>query len=252
MLVPIVNTAEGRALDLGGIEAAFAAGARAYLLSNPHNPLGHPFSRSELSELASLAAKYDATIVSDEIHGPLTLPGATFVPFLSVSDEARSHGVCVTSASKAWNLAGLKCAIMVTASARFTELVEGLPEEVFYRTSQFGLIANVAAYTHGEAWLDGVIADLDRNRHALARLLHERLPGVRYSPPEASYLAWLDFRALGWGDDPSARALDVAKVALNSGPSFGVQGAGFARLNFACSLETLEEAVTRLAAADTL
>jgi cysteine-S-conjugate beta-lyase len=247
--VPLLESSTGWVLDLEGLERAFAAGARAYLLCNPHNPLGHPHSVEDLTAVAALAARYDVTVVSDEVHGPLTHSDGTFTPFLSVSPEAAEYGVCVTSASKAWNLAGLKCAVMATASERMRTLVAGLPQEVNWRTSQFGLLAGVAAFTEGEPWLNGVLGQLESNRALLAELLDAQLPGVEYRQPRASYLAWLDFSALGWGDDPSIDALELAKVALNPGPAFGAPGAGFARLNFGCSPDVLAEAVSRLAMA---
>ncbi|MGO4691408.1 MalY/PatB family protein [Glaciibacter sp. 2TAF33] len=241
----------GWALDLDGIERAFVAGARALLLCNPHNPLGHPQTVEDLIAVADLAAQYDVTVISDEVHAPLTHHDGTFIPFLSVSAEAAEHGVAVTSASKAWNLAGLKCAVMVTASERMRQLVAGMPEEVTTRTSQLGLVANIAAFTEGVPWLDDELAALESNRALLAELLDAQLPGARYEQPRASYLAWLDFRGLGWGDDPAQVALGRAKVALINGLDFGSPGRGFARLNFGCSPDVLAEAVSRLAAAST-
>jgi cystathionine beta-lyase len=242
-------SAGGWSLDLDGLERAFAAGARAYLLCNPHNPLGHPHPADQLAAVAELAARYNVTVVSDEIHAALTLSDGVFTPFLSVSDAAREHGIAAESASKAWNLAGLKCAMFVTAGERMSRLVASLPEGVRYRTGLFGQIASTVAFAEGEKWLDGAIRSLERNRDALTTLLADKLPGVGYAAPRASYLAWLDFRALGWGDDPSIRALESGRVALSSGPMFGTPGAGFARLNFACSPEVLSEAVDRLAGA---
>jgi cystathionine beta-lyase len=247
--VPLLQNAAGWSIDLDGLECAFAAGARAYLLCNPHNPLGHPHPADQLAAVAELAARYGVTVVSDEIHAPLTLSDGVFTPFLSVSDAAREHGIAAESASKAWNLAGLKCAMFVTAGERMSRLLATLPESVRYRTGLFGQIASTVAFAEGEEWLDGAIRALERNRDALTTLLDEKLPGVGYLAPRASYLAWLDFRALGWGDDPSIRALENGRVALSSGPMFGTQGAGFARLNFACSPEVLGEAVDRLAGA---
>jgi cysteine-S-conjugate beta-lyase len=244
--VPLAGgIAEGWSLDLAGIEEAFRAGASAYLLCNPHNPVGRTHSADELRAVADLAAKYGATVVSDEIHGPLTYPDATFTPFLSVSDAAREVGVCVTAASKAWNLAGLKCALMVTSGPK-QSIVGSMPDEVYWRTSLLGLKASIAGYRHSVDWLDGILVSLDASRHLLASLLAEHLPGVKYRMPEATYLAWLDFTELGWGDDPAAVALDQAKVALSNGPPFGTQGRGFARLNLACAPDTLTEAVARL------
>ena len=247
--VPLVNVGDTWELDLESIEHAFIAGARGYLLCHPHNPLGLVHSEEQLRQLAELAAKYDVTVLSDEIHAPLAYPGIRFTPFLSVSDAARAHGITVTSASKAWNFAGLKCALFVTASSRMSALLSHLPDEVHFRTSLFGRIASIAGYTDGDAWLDAAKRALDTNRIRLGTLLEQHLPEVAFRMPDASYLAWLDFRALRWGDDPSIRALELAKVALNPGPSFGTQGRGFARLNFGCSPDVLTDAVHRLAAA---
>jgi cysteine-S-conjugate beta-lyase len=246
--VPLLDDGSRYGLDLDGIEAAFAAGGRALLLCNPQNPLGLVHSADTLAALASLAEKYDVTIVSDEIHGLLTHSTATFTPFLSVSDAAREHGIAVTSASKAFNLAGVKCAVMVGASDRALALLDGMSEEVLWRTSILGMHASVAAFTHGDDWLDGTIAAIETSKRLLGELIAAELPGVGFRPPDATYLAWLDFRGLDWGDDPSIRALD-ARVALNPGPDFGTQGRGFTRLNFACSPEVLTEAIRRLAAA---
>lgn len=245
--VPLVRQDAGWSLDLDGLEAAFRAGATAYLLCNPHNPIGRPHPREELIAVAALAARYDVTVVSDEIHAPLTQPDATFTPFLSVSDDARRQGFSVLAASKAWNLAGLKCAMMISTSPEHRAVLSGMPVEVSWRTGQFGLLASIAAFEDGEPWLDGLLAMLDDNRRLLAAELAEHLPEVRYVVPEAGYLAWLDFSELGWGDNPSRRILREARIALQAGKPFGTPGAGFARLNFACAPETISAAVRAIA-----
>jgi cysteine-S-conjugate beta-lyase len=236
-------------LDLPGIDAALTAGARAVLISNPHNPLGLIHTAASLAGLADLAAAHGVTVVSDEIHGALVYSGETFTPFLTVSDAAREWGVAITSASKAFNLAGFKCALMVAASPRATAVLDGMPREVQFRTSILGLHASIAAFTHGDDWLDGAVAAIEASDALLASLLSQTLLDIRYRRPRASYLAWLDATALGWGDDPSVRALEVARVALNSGPEFGPAGRGHFRLNLACSPEVLTEAIERLGAA---
>lgn len=245
--VPLLDEGVSWALDLDGLEAAFAAGARAFLLCNPHNPLGLVHSRATLAAVAELADRYGVIVVSDEIHGPLVHPGVQYTPYLTVSDAARDHGIAVTSASKAFNLAGAKCAFMVASSPRTLALLDAMPEEVNYRTSILGLHASIAAFEHGREWLDEVLSALLASSARLSTLLASELPGVSFRPPQASYLAWLDFRALGWGDDPAAQAMSLG-VALNSGPTFGTPGRGFARLNFACSAEVLDEAIARLSA----
>lgn len=248
--VPMLETLAGWKLDLDAIEQAFIAGARAILLCNPHNPLGFPHDRESLADLAMLAARYDVLVVADEVHAPLTYHGAVFTPFVPVAIEVGARAVAVTSASKGWNMAGMKCAVMVPSDARALAMLEALPQEVASRTSILGLHANVAAYGD-EVWLDATISRIMHNDQLLAGLLSRRLPLVRYRRPTATYLGWLDFRDLGFGLDPAERVLEEARVALNSGPAFGAAGRGHARINFACDPSVLEEAVQRMAAAFT-
>jgi cysteine-S-conjugate beta-lyase len=236
-------------LDLDGLERAFADGVRVFLLCNPHNPVGLVHDRADLERVAELAARYDVLVISDEIHAPLTHPGVRFTPFAAVAEPLGARSVCVTSASKGWNLAGVKCSIIVAGDDRTAALLDRLWEEVACRTSILGLHANLAAFTVGVQWLDDVIDRIVANDRLLARLLAEHLPGVVYTRPRAGYLAWLDFRGIGLGDDPSVPIREHAYVALNSGLGFGAEGRGFVRLNLACSPETLREAVLRIAAA---
>lgn len=247
--VPLVDNGSAWELDLAGIEAAFAGGARGILLCNPHNPTGTVHARETLADLADLAERYGAVVVSDEIHAPLTQAGATFTPFLDASPAAARVGYTVASASKAFNLAGLKCALMVTADDTTSRVVRGLPDEVEWRTGLFGALASVAAFSpESDEWLDAQLAALDENRRLLAELLREHVPAARYRIPDAGFLAWIDLSALGWGDNPAVKVLRDAKVALHFGPHFGAEGAGHVRLNFGCSPEVLREAVERLGA----
>lgn len=247
--VPLRDTGIGWELDLAGIRGAFEDGATAMLLCNPHNPTGTVHAREGLAALADLAGEFGVAVISDEIHAPLAQPGTGFTPFLAASDSARRVGYAVVSASKAFNLAGLKCALMVTADEETTAVVRGLPVEVEWRTGQFGLLAAVAAFSEeSDEWLDGLLRTLDENRVLLEDLLASHLPGARYRIPDAGYLAWIDLSALGWGENPARRILRDAKVALHFGPAFGIEGAGHVRLNFGTSPEILTEAVERIAA----
>jgi cysteine-S-conjugate beta-lyase len=239
--VPLV---EGQ-LDVDAIDAEFRAGAVALILCSPHNPTGGVPTEGQLKTLAAAAAQHGAWVLADEIHSPLTLPGARHVPFLGVSPEAREHGIALVSASKAFNLAGLGCAQFVTASARAKEVVESLPFTATH-AGHFGLLATVAAYRDGAPWLDDVIAVIDHNRALLADLLAATLPEVGYTPPRAGYLTWLDLRALDLGDDPSEPLLARGRVAVNPGPTFGPQGVGHVRLNIGASPALVEEAVKRI------
>lgn len=249
--VPVVDVPlrDGGDLDLDGIERAFSEGSTAVLLCNPHNPLGHPHPRESLVALADLADRFDATVVSDEIHAPLTHSDALFVPWLSVSDAARRVGFALHAASKAWNIAGLKCAILVSDGPRTNAVLEALPLEVAWRTGQFGVIASIAAYTHGEDWLDRAVRTIERNRRTLVRRLLSELPSVSVVEPRAGYLAWVDVRSLGLGDEPADVILERARVALRTGTDFGPGGEGRVRVNLACDPALLDEAIDRIVAA---
>ncbi|MFE1442543.1 MalY/PatB family protein [Streptomyces sp. NPDC058739] len=228
----------------GGPARSGGGGVRpVYLLCSPHNPTGVLHTRAELTEVARLARAHGVRVVADEIHAPLVARGATFVPYLSV--PGAENGLSLMSASKAWNLAGLKAAVAV-AGPQAAEDLARLPEEVSHGPSHLGVLAHTAALRDGGDWLDGLLAGLDENRALLGELLAEHLPGVRYRPGRATYLAWLDCRGLGLGDDPAAVFLERGRVALNSGIPFGTGGAGFVRLNLATSPEVLTEAVRRM------
>ncbi len=247
---PLHGADEGWRLDLEALESAFAGGARAFLLCHPHNPTGRSYTREELEAVSAIAAEYGATVISDEVHGPMTMPGNRHVPYVSLGEEAAAHGVVISSASKAFNVAGLKCAVIVSGSDEMHErLVSGLPKHLPYHTGHFGVLAALAAFEHGGEWLDALVTHLDRNRQALTELLAEHLPQVGYAEPQAGYLAWLDCRELGLGDDPAEAFLERGRVALSAGPAFGEPGRGFARLNIGTSRALVEEAVSRMAAA---
>lgn len=246
--VPLTRTDHGWRLDLSALETVFAERRpAAFVLCNPHNPVGRVHGADELAALAELAARHGVVVVSDEIHAPLVLDGASFTPFLSVPGGA-DVGVAVLSASKAWNLAGLKCAAVVTGSDRMHAVVDQLPVDAKWRAGHLGVLASVAALDEGGPWLDSLLVALAARRAQLAALLRERLPAVRWVPPEATYLAWLDCAALG-AADPWQQALERGRVALEAGLRFGPAGEGFLRLNFATGAAVLDDAVARMAVA---
>lgn len=254
--------ARGR-LDFDTLGEAFetaAAGGRGagYLLCNPHNPTGTVHTADELEGVASLASAHGVRVVVDEIHAPLVLPGATFVPYLSV--PGGESAISLMSASKGWNLAGIKAALAIAGPDAAADLAR-LPEEVSHGPSHLGVIAHAAAFLHGGDWLDALVGGLDQNRRLLGELLVEHLPLVRYRPPEATFLAWLDCRGLdldGVGSSSPARGnvksvvgaaavfLNESRVALSAGPAFGTGGDGHVRLNYATSPEILTEAIRRM------
>jgi cysteine-S-conjugate beta-lyase len=244
-LVPVTvdpDAAEA-VLDLDAVEAAFAAGARTFLLCNPHNPLGRAWSREELAALASLAERYAVRVVADEIHGPLVLPGATFTPYLTVDERA----VVVTSASKSFNMPGVHGAQLVLLDPADRAVVAGLPVPAQHSWSTLGILAGVVAWRDCDEWHAALIERLTAQRSLLGELLERHLPAARTRPLEATYLAWLDLRAYGVAD-PAAAGL-AKGVRLAPGEEYQPGLAGHVRLNLATDGVRLERVVHRLATA---
>lgn len=245
-IVEVPLTPEHR-LDLHALAAAFAdlggRGRVAHLLCNPQNPTGTVHARDELAALARLADEHGVRVVADEIHAPLV--DAQYTPYLTV--PGAGSAVALHSASKGWNLAGLKAALAVAGADLARELA--LPSTVLDGASHVAVLAHTAALTDGGPWLDDLRAALVRNRALLADLVARHLPGVVYRPAPATYLAWLDCRGALLDGDPAAAFLERGRVALMSGPTFGTRGAGYVRINLATSPEILTEAVRRMAVA---
>lgn len=233
-------------IDFQALEREFVTGAKFFIISNPHNPLGMIFTSNELKEIAALAKKHDVVILSDEIHAPLTYKGEIFTPFAAVSDDARSQVITLTSASKSWNLAGLKCSIFFTESPQLHEKLEPLVKGIRHRASLIGAVAHVAAFDECDDWLDSAVATIEESSARFIELVGKSWPIVRISHPRNSYLSWIDFSDTALGEDPAVELLEKARVALSSGTPFGSGGARHARLNFATSHEILEEAVARI------
>ena len=236
-------------LDLDAIEDAFRARGHLLIFCNPYNPLGRVFTPQEMTQLAAVVDRHHGRVFADEIHGPLVYPGVRHIPYASTSDAAAAHSLTATSASKAWNLPGLKCAQVILTNEPDRERWEAMGFFAAHGASNPGVAANIAAYRHGEAWLDEVLGYLDECRHLLAELLGRHLPGVRYRPPDGTYLAWLDCTALDLPGSPGELVTDRAHVTVVDGPAFGDGGAGSFRLNFATPQPILAEMIERAAAA---
>lgn len=244
--VPFIQEGLNWKVNFDAIEQVYASGLKVHALCSPHNPLGRIYTRDELTKFAQLAKKYGVKVISDEIHGPLAFSSQKFVPFLSVSPEAAEVGICVTSASKAFNVAGLKSALIVSQSAAMHELLAKMPISVHYRSSILGAFAAVEAFNKGDEWLAAAISNIESNAQYLKMLLNTHLPAVRYEIPECSYLAWVDVRALGLGEDPSQVFLEKGRVAFNAGKIYGAHASQFVRINLATSESVLAEAVNRM------
>ncbi|MEV8022392.1 MalY/PatB family protein [Streptomyces sp. NPDC086554] len=250
---PVVEAPLGPNLriDFAALEDVFQRAARGanrpvYLLCSPHNPTGTVHTVAELTRVAHLAREHGVRVVVDEIHGPIVAANASFVPFLSV--PGAENGLSLMSASKAWNLAGLKAALAIAGPEAADDLAR-IPEEVSHGPSHLGIIAHTAALRDGGNWLDALLVGLDDNRRLLAALLAEHLPAIGYTPAQGTFLAWLDCRNLGLDGDPAEAFLQRGRVALNSGRAFGTGGEGFVRLNLATSPAVITEAVRRMASA---
>ncbi|MGW5063883.1 MalY/PatB family protein [Streptomyces sp. NPDC004096] len=244
---------EGRyRYDLDALDRAYRAGGDLLLLCNPHNPSGHVLEREELLALSRLVDRHGGRVFADEIHAPLVMPGSEHIPYASVSEAAARQALTAVSASKAWNLAGLKCAQMILSNDADRERWAGLGRLATDGTSILGVIAATTAFRHGGPWLDEVCGYLSRNRAALAELLAEELPGVNYRPPEGTYLAWLDFRGVPLPTLELAEFfLRTAGVTVVDGTDCGTAGRGFVRLNFATSQAILAQIVRRMSGAVT-
>jgi cystathionine beta-lyase len=247
--LPIDPSADRAMFDLERLESLLAKGARTVLLTQPHNPLGHVYTRAELETVRDIVSRYDARVISDEVHAPLVLPGAQHVPYLSLEGTAE-HAVAVTATSKAFNTPGLRCAQIVTADPATRDRLLAEPMCRNNSWSPLGEVAAIAAYTQGDAWLDALLERLDQLRRLLGSLLAEELPPARMRPLEATYLAWLDLRAYGH-DDPAALALDKGRLHVEAGQRYQPGLTGHVRVNIATSPERLAEIVRRLAVAIT-
>lgn len=246
--VPMLQSAQGWELDFVGIEDAFKSGIKIYLLCNPQNPVGHVHAENELRAVAELANKYQVFVISDEIHAPLTYSDISFTPYLKIP-EASETGYAITSASKAWNISGLKAAVIVSGSEKAANRIAALPKAVHMRTSIVGAFAMIAAMNSATAWLDETLDILNHRRFLLQELLLDLAPGVQYKIPSAGYLAWLDLTSFGENDNWHDHFVNEGKVSIVPGQEFGHQYKNFIRLNFATYPEILEEGVRRISKA---
>jgi len=253
--VPLAGDAEtGWTIDGDALATTLRAGAKAILLCNPHNPTGRVFTRDELTTVAGLADHYGVPVISDEIHAPLVLDrdATPHIPFVTLDAEAAARGVGLHSASKGWNLPGLKAAVLIAGSTAVRKSFDAATlDELSERAGILGVAAGAAAFDESESWLDDTVAYIGANHRLVRDAVPAALPGARVTRAEATYLAWLDLRrveALGRGE-PAGVLLERAGVALVGGPSFGAQYGGWARMNVATSAPIIREAIARMAAA---
>jgi cystathionine beta-lyase len=223
------------------------AGCRTMIIVNPHNPTGHVLTRAELQALADIAVRHDMLVVADEIFAELAYSPHRHIPLASLGPDIASRTVTLTSASKAFNIAGLRCAVAHVGPARLREALDACPPDLFGVIDVLGVEATKAAWNSGGEWLAALKDHLRANRDLLADVLASEAPGIGYLPPQAAYLAWLDCRGLEISAEPATFFKVKARVELSSGENYGPGGAGFARLNFASSAAILNEILNRMA-----
>lgn len=244
----LVDDGTKLALDVDGLRASIDANTRMLMVPNPHNPTGRVFTRTELEAMAEVALRHDLIVVSDEIHSDLVYSGHTHIPFAALGPEVAARTITLTSATKGYNIPGLRCALMYFGSlelkARFHQT---MPARLLGAPNVIGLDATIAAWRHGKPWLRAVLAVLEANRDRLTAFMQRELPQIGYRQPEGTYLAWLDCRSLNLGTSPFQFFLDNARVGLMEGANFGEAGVGHVRLNFGTSPTILEEILNRLA-----
>jgi cystathionine beta-lyase len=244
----LVRGTERYEIDFDALRRDVDTQTRALLLCNPQNPTGRTFTRSELTWLAELAIERDLTVIADEIHADLVFPGFEHLPMASLGPEIAERTITLMSASKAFNIAGARCAVAHFGSRSLRKRFESIPGHIRGGLSSLGLQTTTIAWTQCQPWLDQVLAYLDGNRRRVEAFVHDKLPGVEMLTPEATYLAWLDCRELGL-ENPWRFFYERGQVALSQGSGFGRGGQGFVRLNFATSRGVLDEILERLASA---
>ena len=241
-----LNTAGEYAIDLEDFEAAIEKDTRAFLLCNPHNPLGRVFTKTELIGIAQICLKHGLVICSDEIHSDLVFEGYQHIPIASLDKEVEARTVTLLAPSKTYNIAGLECSALICTNPDLRVRIQKARRGLLGWVNLMGMTAGLAAYKHGDEWLKQVLYLLQGNRDYLMQYLAEKIPGIHMIRPEATYLAWLDCRELNLPQSPAQFLLEKARVALNNGEDFGEPGKGYVRLNFGCSRETLTEALDRI------
>ena len=243
----LVLTENGKyEVDFDDFEEKVAGGVKLFILCSPHNPIGRVFTRDELTQMADICLKHQVTICSDEIHSDLVFPGNTHLPIASIAPEVAEITVTYFAPSKTFNLAGFSTSVYVAENLEMRQQLSENMRMLLGHPNILGLHAALAAYRHGDAWLNELLVYLEVNRDYLVDFVKQNLPGVSIWSPEGTYLGWLDCRGLGLDQSPHTFFLKAAKVGLNDGKDFGAQGEGFVRLNFGCPKSLLREGLDRM------
>jgi len=233
-------------IDFDAFEAAITPRTKMFILCSPHNPVGCAWTRPELERLAEICLRHNLVIVSDEIHCDLLLDGQQHIPIASLSPEVAARTVTMMSPSKTFNLPTLAFAFLAISNEELRKKFEKVTAWYLPHPGAIGFTAAQAAYTECDEWLNALLPYLAANRDYLVQYVGEHLPNITVTRPEATYLAWLDFRALGLDKSPHDYLVEKARVGLNDGAAFGKAGEGFVRLNYGTPRATLAQALDRI------
>ncbi|MBG6246813.1 MULTISPECIES: MalY/PatB family protein [Symbiopectobacterium] len=247
---PLLDNGQGYEIDFDHLTNQIDANTRILLLCNPHNPTGRALRRDELEKLAALAEAHDLIVIANEIHADLVYPGQEHIPFATVALGLAARTITLNSASKSFNIAGLRCALMYFGDGALKQrFTQRLPARILGYPSGIGIDATVAAWDRGHSWLEGARHYLLERREQVITTVRPALPEVRVHTPEATYFAWLDFSELHLPTAAGAYYLEHAKVALTAGETFNPGAEAFARLNFATSKALLQQILDAVLAA---
>ncbi len=244
---PLVQSVSRHEIDFDAFERAITPRARVFLLCNPHNPVGRVFTRNELERLAEICLRHGLVICSDEIHQDFVYEGHVHVPIASLSPEVAARTVTLISPTKSYNIAGFHISAAIVTNPELRNRMSAVGAGIVPgRPGILDFIAGLAAYQHGNDWLEQLVPYLQANRDFLMGYVRDNLPGISLSQPEGTYLAWLDCRKAAIPTYPYDFFLEEAHVAFNEGTDFGTEGEGFVRLNFGCPRGILVEALERM------
>jgi cysteine-S-conjugate beta-lyase len=251
---PLERIEDGYRFNARVFEAAIRPDTKLFILSHPHNPTGNVWSEDELTAMGEICARHGVLVVSDEIHQDLIInPAKKHVPFASLSHGFAQNSITCTAPSKTFNLPGLQSANVFVPNRRLREeLARQYERNLFPLVNVLGMVAAEAAYAHGEPWLEDQLTYLRTNHEHFARSVNGATAKIRVLTADSLYLAWMDCRGLGM----SAEALDKfmltrARLWLDKGQKFGVEGHGYMRVNLGCPRSTVDEAIQRLVTAVT-
>lgn len=248
VISPLKKLEDGNyVMDYEDIEAKIKD-VKIFILCNPHNPVGRVWTKEELKQLGDICIKHNVKVISDEIHSDIIFKGYKHIPFASICKEFEQNSITCMAPTKTFNIAGLQMSqVILPNEDDYKALDSAFARIDIRRNNAFSLVATEAAYNHGEEWLTDFIDYLEGNMDFAVDYIEKNMPKLKVRKPQGTYLLWVDFSELGLSDDEVAKFLvENAKVALNNGPSFGIGGQGYQRINLACPRSMVEEALTRI------